>query len=380
MDWDFFCRVIDNHGDVGVCWRLAVALARRGQRVRLFIDDASALAWMAPAGEPGVQVLAWQAASDATIEPGAVVIEAFGCELPPDFVAAMAARAKRTAAPVWINLEYLSAEAYVERSHGLRSPQSSGPGKGLHKWFFYPGFSARTGGLLHADLATPPGQPAATEAAAEAAAAAAAANDTTDAADTRAAQTQRWLAARGWAAAPGERSVLLFGYHNPALPGLLQRLADRPTLLRLAPGAPQAALAKASLPAGMRSIALPHVSQTDFDRLLAASELNLVRGEDSFVRAQVASDAPMLWQVYPQHDGAHAAKLQAFADVYLHGAAPALASDVRSALLAFNGLAPWPAQLPAPQAWRDWHRRWRSSLCSRPDLADALLGFVDKHR
>ena len=49
---------------------------------------------------------------------------------------------------MWINLEYLSAEAYVERSHGLPSPQLSGPDSGLDEWFFYPGFAPRTGGLL----------------------------------------------------------------------------------------------------------------------------------------------------------------------------------------------------------------------------------------
>jgi uncharacterized repeat protein (TIGR03837 family) len=135
--WDLFCRVVDNFGDAGVCWRLARDLAARGARVRLVIDDASPLAWMAPAGAPGVEVLPWPGPA----EPAEVVIEAFGCDPPPDFVAAMA---RRQPAPVWINLEYLSAEAYVERSHGLPSPQLNG----LTKWFYYPGFTPRTGGLL----------------------------------------------------------------------------------------------------------------------------------------------------------------------------------------------------------------------------------------
>ena len=142
--WDLFCRVIDNHGDVGVCWRLAAALAARGERVRLWVDDASALRWMAPAGAVGVTLLKWPG-DDAAITPADIVIEAFGCELPSTFIAAMSALPRQ---PVWINLEYLSAEAFVERSHGLMSPQLSGPGAGLLKWFFYPGFTARTGGLI----------------------------------------------------------------------------------------------------------------------------------------------------------------------------------------------------------------------------------------
>ena len=33
MQWDLFCRVIDNFGDIGVCWRLAADLAGRGEAV-----------------------------------------------------------------------------------------------------------------------------------------------------------------------------------------------------------------------------------------------------------------------------------------------------------------------------------------------------------
>ena len=140
MQWDLFCRVVDNHGDLGVCWRLAADLGSRGETVRLWVDDASALAWMAPQGATGVELRAWPEAEDEP-EPGDVVIEAFGCDPPASFVARMATRAR---APVWINLEYLSAEPYVARSHGLPSPQRNG----LVKWFFYPGFDAHSGGLL----------------------------------------------------------------------------------------------------------------------------------------------------------------------------------------------------------------------------------------
>ena len=151
LRWDVFCRVIDNHGDLGVCWRLCADLAQRGQRVRLWVDDASALAWMAPQGASGVDVRAWPTddtlqalAQDPAFKVADVVVEAFGCELPQAFEALMV----RGTPPVWINLEYLSAEDYVARSHGLASPVMSGPAKGCTKWFFFPGFTPDTGGLL----------------------------------------------------------------------------------------------------------------------------------------------------------------------------------------------------------------------------------------
>ena len=162
MRWDIFCHVIDNLGDIGVCWRLCADLAGRGEQVRLWIDQPEPLQWMAPGAlegqVPGVQVLHWTTplapALPAALPPADVWVEAFGCDAAPECAQELAARlAQGNPPPVWINLEYLSAERYVERSHRLPSPVNSGPLRGLTKWFFYPGFTPATGGLLReADL------------------------------------------------------------------------------------------------------------------------------------------------------------------------------------------------------------------------------------
>lgn len=338
--WDVFCRVIDNHGDLGVCWRLAADLAARGDRVRLWIDDASALAWMAPDGAAGVEVAGWPAGPTAHV-PGDVVVEAFGCDLPEPFVAAMAAR---PTPPVWINLEYLSAEDYVERSHRLMSPQMSGPGRGLRKWFWYPGFTAATGGLLRE-----PGLAAAQQAFDRAA----------------------WRAAHGLHVRPDERVVSVFSYPNTALAALPERVADRPTLLLLTPGA----VLDRALPAGVRAHRLPYLPQPDYDRLLWACDLNFVRGEDSFVRAQWAG-RPFTWHIYPQDDDAHVEKLDAFLARFLAGAPAAVAADIRAWWRGWNGLAPLPATLPAAAAWADACGRWRDRLQSRADLVTDLRQFA----
>lgn len=334
MDWTLFCRVIDNLGDVGVCWRLARGLAARGQQVSLVIDDASALAWMAPQGAAGVQVLPWPATGDMPAR-GDVVVEAFGCALPPAFVAAMA---ESKQPPVWLNLEYLSAESYVERSHGLPSPQRNG----LMKWFFYPGFTARTGGLLREpDLL----------------------------ARVAAADGPAFLAGLGCAALPGERVVSLFRYDNPAVPALLQSLAQQPTLLLLTPGPAQQQVQHA--PPGVRLVRLPWLTQDDYDRLLWACDLNFVRGEDSLVRALWAGK-PFVWQIYPQHDGAHAAKLEAFLDTW---GAP---SSVARLWRAWNsiGAATWPGLPPLQPDWRQACERWRDRLAEQASLVDGLLAFA----
>ncbi|MGV7245627.1 elongation factor P maturation arginine rhamnosyltransferase EarP, partial [Caballeronia sp. M23-90] len=47
---DIFCEVIDNFGDIGVCWRLARQLkAEHGWQVRLFVDDLKAFHALCPA-------------------------------------------------------------------------------------------------------------------------------------------------------------------------------------------------------------------------------------------------------------------------------------------------------------------------------------------
>ena len=346
MRWDIFCKVIDNHGDIGVCWRLAADLATRGDTVRLWIDDADALAWMAPQGHPDVQVLPWPAGAQA--EPGDAVVEAFGCELEPGFIDAIARRTRQLGRqPPWINLEYLSAEGWVERCHGLPSPVQVGPGKGLVKRFFYPGFTPATGGLLRErDLLA------------------------------RQASFDRvqWLRGRGIPFS-GERLVSLFCYEPPGLPALLAQLARDSVATRLLVTAGRAhdavrALLSQGLQSGRLAIDwLPLLPHAEFDHLLWSCDMNFVRGEDSLVRALWAG-RPLVWNIYPQPDGAHRAKLQAFLD-WLQ---PLPAQ--RAWHEAWNEAGtPWPGALEAAR-WQDCAVAAKDRLLDQQDLASQLQSFV----
>ena len=366
--WDVFCRVIDNRGDAGVCWRLARNLGLRGQRVRLWIDVPAALDGMADDDDRALQaagsieVGSWNASLEADFAtarraPGDRVIEAFGCEPPDAVVEALARRGPQ--APPWINLEYLSAEDHVERLHGLPSPLLAGPGRGLTRWFFYPGFTARTGGLLRE-----PG-----------------------------------LAARIQAPrVPAQRefAVTLFHYPLPQVDAWIDELSARgaPGPLRwLRCGASGAAGSPdlAATTTDARGVAvLPWMSQSGYDRLLAAADLNVVRGEDSAVRAQWAA-RPFIWHFYPQADGAHVPKIRAFLKRHLHGfdgalaAGDPLAADITQAFEAWNGLAPADTLAPALSrlmrrhaAWCRHVEAWRDHLASQPDLATQLIEFAER--
>jgi uncharacterized repeat protein (TIGR03837 family) len=353
--WDLFCRVIDNLGDAGVCWRLAADLAARGESVRLVIDDPTPLASIAPAGVARVKVLAWH---EGVVPPPDidVVIEAFGCDPPASYVRQMA---QLTHPPCWINLEYLSAQLHAARSHRLPSPQLLGPGAGLTKWFFHPGFTPDTGGLLRE-----PGL-----------------LDARDAFDREA-----WLQAMGWPRRPGEQVSVLFSYPHPDAGTWLAALAARPTLLLVPQGPAQQMVRRALGPTlrsnALRALLLEWLTQPQFDRLLWSADLSVVRGEDSLVRALWAG-APFVWQLYPQHDGAHRHKLQAFLERWQRDGSVAPASEVTDWFAWWNAdasalpaLPRWPAAAP----WRAAVLGWRERLAGQSDLTTRLVAFANGKR
>ncbi len=357
--WDIFCRVIDNHGDLGVCWRLACGLAERGERVRLWVDDGAALAWMAPHGASGVEVRNWTPILElGSIPMGGVLVETFGCGIDPPFVAACASHAIAAGVQgLWLNLEYLSAESYVERCHGLPSPLPAELVAGLRKYFFYPGFNEATGGLLReTDLLS------------------------------RQARFDReaWLRDRA-IDFRGEQLVSLFCYEPAALDDLLRQLAARgPTRLLVTAGRTRTAV-EASL-ARMNRVNptwnqgekllvsyLPLLTQHDFDHLLWCCDLNFVRGEDSLVRALWAGK-PFVWQLYPQADKAHQAKLEAFLDMLQAPAA------LRSFHRVWNDVDR--ASLPAIDLtqWQPSVSGARTRLLVQQDLVTGMLQFALKNR
>ena len=383
LQWDVFCRVIDNFGDIGVCWRLVAQLAALGHRVRVWVDDASALEWMAPAGCPGVELRPWGSPPPAPHERRPdVMVEAFGCEIDPEFIAYSArpsgAAAENSPQPVWINLEYLSAERYVERNHRLPSPILSGPATGWTRWFFYPGFTPATGGLLREpDLM--------------------ARRERFDRLAWRAAHRAAFGLGHGdrngedeGDGDPGQRWVSLFCYEPPALADLLRQCETQPTQLLVTPGRPAAAV-RAALAEITGQISpqrlsdkreqlfisyLPHRPQPAFDEMLWACDFNAVRGEDSLVRALWAGQA-FVWHIYPQHDNAHHDKLWAFLD-WLQ--AP---TSLRRFHATWNGLDTVPLQWPDDNTLAEWTacvQAARTRLLTQDHLVAQLLGLVAEKR
>ncbi|MDR1274767.1 MAG: elongation factor P maturation arginine rhamnosyltransferase EarP [Candidatus Accumulibacter sp.] len=374
--WDIFCAVVDNYGDVGVAWRLARQLKREYAEyhftVRLWVDDLVAFRTICPEISSsmsvqcilGVEIRAWSKnAADLTpvAPPANVVVEAFGCHAPDSYSKAMVSASPRA---VWINLEYLSAERWVEGCHALPSPHPHLP---RTTYFFFPGFTEKTGGLLRErDLE----------------------EDLRRLADSPEDREAFWKTLGLAAPAPETQTLFLFAYENAAIPGLLDFLTSGSVPFRCIapPRAPMkmsfgnAALSEKTRSRGrLEFLTLPaFVPQTRFDALLHCSDILFVRGEDSFVRAQWA-EKPFIWHVYPQEDKAHFAKLDAFLDLYCQNLSREASKAVRAFHREWNETrfspetcAEWIACLPE---LREHAKTWAKTLKKHDDLCRSLVKF-----
>ena len=371
MRWDIFCQIVDNYGDAGVCWRLARALSRLSSssvnsvdcddsRIRLFCDDLNVLNVIAHGdavghgASLGIEVLPWSAAESAAIlaSVGDVVIEAFACHLPTPYIEAMVQKTSKkssTRPPIWINLEYLTAEAWADDMHLMPSPQNNG----LNKHFYFPGFTPKTGGVLLGDW---------------------------DEVTSNSLNIPQSLSSAFESCRPTSKKISIFNYKQAPLDAWLD-LVNQAAVAhdetvdvflcanQNASAATQRTLS--SVDSAVKLIQLPFIPQEDYDYLLSICDMNLVRGEDSFVRAQWAGK-PFIWDIYPQSDLAHEIKLEAFLDRYFVDATPELRATGISAMK-WGSASDW---WPHLNVWTSYSEVWRQKLMSLGHLEGKILDFV----
>jgi uncharacterized repeat protein (TIGR03837 family) len=367
-----FCKVVDNYGDIGICWRLARQFhAEHGIAVTLWVDDLASFRRIWPQVAPdaavqdvgGITVRYWRG-QDGEFAPADIpdmVIEFFGVDLPPGYIAAMAQCEPR---PVWINYEGLSAEEWVEGCHALPSMHPRLP---LTKHFFFPGFTDKTGGLLRERGLVEERAQFQLDPAAMAA----------------------FLARFGVTPAEmASQKVSLFCY--PQAPVAEQfgvwEQGDAKVVCLVPEGVAREqvsafigfdANAGACATRGALTVrVIPFMPQTDYDRLLWACDLNFVRGEDSWVRAQWAA-RPFVWHIYPQDENLHHVKLRAFLQKYAGNTQSLVDFSLR-----WNGAreghmdALWKSlQADLPTMTRR-AQEWEAQMLANGDLVSNLLDFA----
>ncbi len=357
-NWDIFCKVVDNFGDIGICWRLARQLAREhGLQVRLFVDDLSAAQKIIPElnlnnkhqFNESVEVIHWL--SDLQFDCAAdVVIEAFSCDLPKAYLANMQAKT------VWINLEYLSAEPWVADFHAKPSTRCQ-----LTRHFYFPGFTEKTGGLLRENSLI---------------------------ANRDSVQSQSAIKNTD------AITISLFCYEMAPLQALFHALSQgikktkifAPISDFLQPAATY--FGKKSFEVGDKFTQgnltleiLPFLSQADYDKLLWTCDINFVRGEDSWIRA-IWAGKPFIWQPYPQTEATHIKKLNAFLDVFYTNSQLAKSAVVNAHLAWSTGnltseiLQDYLRELPIIQSVT---LEQSNILAKQMDLAAKLVNFCETH-
>lgn len=403
--WDIFCKIVDNFGDIGFCWRLARQLRREhGLQIRLWIDDLQAVQKIIPSLNVAenaqvcdeITIIKWH--ENANFSQAAdVVIEAFACELPATYLAAMAHQQSK-----WVNLEYLSAETWVADFHAKPSPQNFiNSNHGLTRYFYFPGFTEATGGLIREDETS----------------------GLTGEADI-AVQLQtvinsrphagEFARQRGRGAAQVNLHVDPFSNHSPAGGRMVNVLKPLSASLFCYPHAPIYALLDAFyssthvincyVPASsiMPQIAayfgvatikvgdchirenlhvhiLPFLSQAYYDQLLRDCDLNFVRGEDSWVRA-IWAGKPFIWQPYFQDENTHIKKLSAFLDLfYADFDAKQVVCEAHSAWVSGQfSTETWRTYLENISAIKAYTHLQSNKLTKQPDLASKLVTFCNQ--
>ncbi len=354
--WDVFCRIIDNFGDIGICWRLSQQLAHEHHlQVRLFIDDLVLTKNIIPALNcklksqiiNHVEIFTWQSAN--TIQPADVALETFSCQLPADYLAAM------QGSTVWVNLEYLSAESWVADFHA-RSSNNTTPAR----HFFFPGFTEATGGLIRESDVFQKNQ----------------------------------LTANKQEKKTNTLKISLFCYPHAPISDLLKAMAESnqhidcyvPTssilphiadFFNLDTIEADSILNKKNLNVHI----VPFLSQADYDQLLASCDMNFVRGEDSWIRA-IWAGKPFIWQPYLQSENTHLTKLNAFLDLfYADFEAHAKAAVYKAHLAWVTGSIAtdtWQSYLDMLHVTEPFTFYKASQLATQPDLASKLVIFLQK--
>ena len=355
--WDIFCKVVDNFGDIGVCWRLARQLhSEHDLQIRLWIDDLEAAQKIIPSLNVALnsQIIDQIELQEWLYKPipmrsighvADVVIEAFSCGLPLDYLAQLSPKT------VWVNLEYLSAESWVEDFHAKPSPQPNG----LTRYFYFPGFTEKTGGLIReANI------------------------NARDSDESRSDESGLKISLFCYTNAPIKDlfNALQGNNHEVSVyvpeSGILPQIADFFDVETIGVGD---YLSRENLHVHI----LPFMSQADYDQLLRDCDLNFVRGEDSWIRA-IWAGKPFIWQPYIQDENAHMKKLEAFLtvfyDKYQHKQLPCEAHRYWSAgHLPNNVISEYLNSLKTIHAYT---LQQSAQLASQPDLATKLVDFCKK--
>lgn len=305
---DIFCEIIDNYGDIGVVYRTAKELQKifPESKIRVFLNRLdefkkinSQVLDLPSQNIDGIEYITFDYLRDNANEllTAQVIIEAFGCQIPEEYMEIAYDNSE-----LLINLEYLSAEDWIEDFHLQSSPLGRGK---LKKVFFMPGFTEKSGGVI--------------------------ADSNYLERIQRVLENKEFYEKKYLSDIEDRENKIigtLFSYEKNFTPLLedLKKL-DKDVVILAMGEKTQDSLRKIlknfsiedfrnSLKYGKIEIRfLNFLNQEEYEELINIVDFNFVRGEDSFIRA-VLTGKPYMWHIYCQEEYAHMDKIEGFLDKY----------------------------------------------------------------
>lgn len=305
---DIFCEIIDNYGDIGVVYRTAKELQKifPESKIRVFLNRLdefkkinSQVIDLPSQNIDGIEYITFDYLRDNAnkLLTAQVIIEAFGCQIPEEYIEIAYDNSE-----LLINLEYLSAEDWIEDFHLQSSPLGRGK---LKKVFFMPGFTEKSGGVI--------------------------ADSNYLERIQRVLENKEFYEKKYLSDIEDRENKIigtLFSYEKNFTPLLedLKKL-DKDVVILAMGEKTQDSLRKIlknfsiedfrnSLKYGKIEIRfLNFLNQEEYEELINIVDFNFVRGEDSFIRA-VLTGKPYMWHIYCQEEYAHMDKIEGFLDKY----------------------------------------------------------------
>lgn len=345
---DLFCKVIDNYGDAGFCLRLCRDLTRYERKVRLFCDNLDVLRTIITNDDlsnPLLQISEWPYSD---YQPSDTVIEAFSCRPEKYLLEKIKERKSRV-----IELDYLSAEKWIEGCH--KKPSFS---DGINSFFFFPGFTKNSGGLIIED----------------------------DYLQKIKNHSKNFT---------NKLTVSYFSYLNKNLEKFIKVCQNSSYSFEILAfdGLPlrnlnnilgtDIAPSENYVQGNITFTAKEMVPQNEYDDILISSDLNLVRGEDSIVRAMI-SGRPFLWQIYPQTEDTHREKMNALFDrmnEILPSEKKTSIERLRELNLSYVGYSDYLENFSIDEFFEEWKKiskDWSDYLVSLGSLTKNLIDFIDE--
>lgn len=296
---DIFCNVIDNFGDAGVVYRFAKELKKKEEqkKIRIFLNRYDEFAAINPKIDinknsqliDGIFYLLRESSDLENIIPAEIIIETFGCDINELYLEKIN---KKT---VILNLEYLSAESWIEDYHKMQSFTSN---PNIKKYFFMPGFTEKTGGLIiNSDKK----------------------------------EKSRDILKEYYSGELENKKIgTIFSYeHN--FENLIEDIFKlKNQYLLLIMGEKSKESFKISMDKefiqleegyfkkdNLEILFMPFVTQEKYDEIISVTDFNFVRGEESLARAAL-SGIPFIWHAYLQEDMVHMDKVDAFLKTFSH--------------------------------------------------------------